>query len=889
MYKKYQLKNGLTVLLVESHKSPVVSVQMWVRTGSADEQKGEEGLSHFIEHLVFKGTNKFGVGEIASTVEGSGGQLNAYTSFDQTVFYVTISKNFASTGLEAVAEMMGFPTFDAKEIDNEREVVIEEIKRGQDNPQRQASRQLFSTIYKKHPYRLPVIGFAENIKTVSRDKILKYFHSRYVPENMTLLLVGDFTSADMRVEVKKYFEGFQPYKLKKVKRPQELKQKAPRISVQKSNFKECLFYLSWPLPSAKHKDIPAIDVLSLILGQGDSSRLTTRVKLEKGLVNYVGASSFTPQDQGFLTVSASTSFERLEAALEEIGEVILEFIKNPPTDDEMYKALVNFNSDEFYSLETVDGMASKFGTYEHLFRDFRYFKEFMKQINQLTAQDIQRITRKYLTPEGLNLVLMSPESELQGKKILEKFKTQFLKKLKKELKAQKQKASNKKARIRWSAKASTKAPKAQDQTEILSLPGGATAYLRPSYETNVVSMRMAFHGGVRIEPEGQLGLTELLGRTWGRTVKGYDENTLSEKIEAMASSLSAFAGRNTAGLSLSTLSPFLNPMFELFEKTVLEPTFEAAVVAREKTMMLEYLKRREDNPAQIASLHFHRLIFGSHPYAKDLIGTEQSLNSINPDDVAKQLRRMLFSANMKIVLNGNFDRDEWREKLKNFARHLSPGQELKTTFTVRANKDTQKHYIESKKEQSHIIVGYPGLTFTSEDRYALQVMEAILAGQGGRLFLELRDKESLAYSVSPLRMEGIDAGYFAAYIGCSPEKGEKAIQMMKSEFSKLQAVPISKEELERSKRYLIGRHDIDLQKTSSVGSAILFDAMYGLDANEPFLFAEKINKVTVESVQAVAKKILSQPETVICVGPQPAWAEKTTTTAKPKPLESNQY
>ena len=172
MLKKFQLKNGLNVLLMESHKSPVVSVQMWVRTGSADEQKGEEGISHFIEHLVFKGTEKFKVGEIASIVEGAGGELNAYTSFDQTVFYVTISKEFAETGLDVISQMMGFPAFDATEIDNEREVVIEEIKRGQDSPGRVASQLLFSTAYKKHPYGIPVIGYDKNIRKVSKKTLV---------------------------------------------------------------------------------------------------------------------------------------------------------------------------------------------------------------------------------------------------------------------------------------------------------------------------------------------------------------------------------------------------------------------------------------------------------------------------------------------------------------------------------------------------------------------------------------------------------------------------------------------------------------------------------------------------------------------------------------------
>src|SRR5580704_15592349 len=208
MFKKYQLKNGMQVLLSESHKSPVLSIQMWVRTGSADEVKGEEGISHFIEHLVFKGSRHFKVGEMAASVEAAGGEINAYTSFDQTVFYVTLSKEFEDVGLKVISEMMGFPAFDSKEIDNEREVVIEEIKRSQDSLHRQASRLLFSKMYPKHPYGLPVIGFEKNIEDFTREQILHYFQSRYNPANMTLVAVGDFSSPEMKKKIATRFGEF---------------------------------------------------------------------------------------------------------------------------------------------------------------------------------------------------------------------------------------------------------------------------------------------------------------------------------------------------------------------------------------------------------------------------------------------------------------------------------------------------------------------------------------------------------------------------------------------------------------------------------------------------------------------------------------------------------
>lgn len=869
MYKKYQLKNGLTVLHVESHKSPVVSIQMWVRTGSADEKKGEEGLSHFIEHLVFKGTKKFGVGEIASIIEGSGGQLNAYTSFDQTVFYVTISKSFVDTGLEAISEMMGFPSFDEVEIDNEREVVIEEIKRGMDNPHRQASRQLFSTVYKKHPYRLPVIGFAENIRKVSREKILSYYHSRYVPDNMTLLVVGDIESKEIKAKVKAYFGGFEPYKLKKVKREREPKQNTPRTTIKKAEFQESLMYLSWPLPSAKHKDIPAIDVLTLILGQGDSSRLSRRIKLEKGLVNYIGSSSFTPQDDGFLAISASTSPQKVEAVFAGVNEVLREFVENPPTDEEMKKALINFNSEEYYSMETVDGMASKVGTYEHLFRDYRHFREFMKEVNNLTVKDLVRVAKKYMKPEKLSVVVMTPEAEAEAKTAAGKFRKDYKKtyeKLHSLKKVEPGKAKYKK--LRWSTSSKKEIA---DRIEKVILSGGAEAYLRPNFETKVLSLKAAFRGGVRTEPEGLLGLTDLLSRCWGRSTKDYNEHELNDKIDSLATSLSSFAGRNTVGLSMTSLNPLSNDAFELFANMATEPVFEASVVEREKQMMLEFLKMRQDNPAQLAIQKFMSRIFEGHPYAKDLHGTPESIAKLTGKQLGTLLGQSIGTKNMKLVLAGCFDPDEWKENLNNFAKSLPEGKAVTNTFEVIGHKEPVFEYISSKKEQSHIVVGYPGLTFTSEDRYALQLMQSVLAGQGGRLFLELRDKESLAYSVSPLRMEGIDAGYFGAYIGCSPEKGQKAIGMMKTEFQKLMDSKVSEHELQRARRYLIGRHDIDLQKTSSVSSAILFDTIYGLDANEPFDYADRVNSVHAEDLEVIAQKIFSQPAVSVCVGPEKPW------------------
>ncbi|RYZ90211.1 MAG: insulinase family protein, partial [Proteobacteria bacterium] len=255
------------------------------------------------------------------------------------------------------------------------------------------------------------------------------------------------------------------------------------------------------------------------------------------------------------------------------------------------------------------------------------------------------------------------------------------------------------------------------------------------------------------------------------------------------------------------------------------------------------------------------------PYARDMMGDEKSIESIKRDDLQSYYDAIIGSHNMTISIVGDFNRTKWIENLKALAKELKPAKAYKQTFKIGdINKDAQ-FFQESKKEQSHVIMGVRGLTIGSKDRYTLEVIQSILSGQGGRLFIELRDKNSLAYSVSPMRMEGLEAGYFGAYIGCSPEKVTKAIAMLKEEFKKLVDVEVPEQELLRAQRYIVGRHDIDLQRKSSIGNSILFDRIYGLDPQESLDVADKYFAVTAKDLQVLAKKLFSQRFIVSVVGP----------------------
>jgi zinc protease len=865
MSKKFQLKNGLKVLLIESHKSPVVSVQMWVKTGSADEVKKEEGLSHFIEHLVFKGTDKYKVGEIAALVEGSGGELNAYTSFDQTVFYVTISKKFGSVGLDVISQMMGFPTFDATEIDNEREVVIEEIKRGEDSPQRQIGQLLFSTAYKKHAYKVPVIGYADNIRKVSAKKIKQYFESRYVPRNMFLVVSGDFQSAEMKKEVEKYFGGFRDFKVKKVKRVKEPAQKKPTITIKKSDFQETLTYVAFKAPNVKHKDVPGLDILSLILGQGDSSRLVHKLRIEEAVVNGTGAFTFTPQDDGLLAFSGSLQPVNLEKYLEVLANEIAEIYHNPPTMGEIQKAVINIASEQVYSVETVDGLARKAGSQEFFMGDSEYYKKYLAAIYKTAPSDIQRLAKKYFDPAKITVAILSKRDEKEVKEIVNNF-LKTLRVLVKDKALVRPKTNEKVKKIptmKFKQDLAAKTP----TTEKVKLENGVTLYLREQRETPTCSIKMAFLGGTRIENANMEGLSELYSRVWPAGSKNFSEQQINLKLDTMASSMSCFSGRNTVGVSGEFLSLFQTEMMDLITDTIQSPEFDSKILERERVIQKNQIQSQSDNPSQVCIKEFMKMMFKNHPYSREVLGTKESLDLITRDTLVNYHKSIFNHNNIAVCAVGDFDRDSLTGSLNRLIKAMPSGKKQEGRSDLNDVSADQFSFKELKKEQSHIIVGYRGLSFKDEERYTLDVIQSILAGQGGRLFFELRDKNSLAYSVSPLKMAGIETGYFGAYIGCSPEKSKKAIQMIKDEFGKLCNTKVGSDELIRSQRYLAGKNDIDLQRKGSICNSILFDVVYGLDADETFKSSSRYFEVTAEDVQALSQKIFSQNSVISVVGP----------------------
>lgn len=385
----FTLANGLQVAIQEDHFAPVVAIQVWVKAGGADETPEQAGVAHVHEHMVFKGTERRKVGEIAAEVESSGGLINAWTSTDHTVYHLVLASRYFVTGLDIIADAVRNSTFDPHELAKELQVVMEEWKRGEDTPASRAATELFRLAYTTHPYGRPVIGYRETIESLNRERVMSFYHRWYRPNNMVLVIVGDVNKDRARQEVSRLFAEALAVTLPSLPRPPEPPQTGLRLSNIEMAIEESHLYIGLHIPPVHHQDTFALDILGYIMGGGESSRLVQNLQVEKELVNSISADAYTLTDAGLFVVAASLEQEKVDEALREILIEIFRFKHELVSPEELSRARTNLASDFIYRQETVQGKARQLGCCLAVFDDPEYEKKYLEGLSQVTRQDLQ--------------------------------------------------------------------------------------------------------------------------------------------------------------------------------------------------------------------------------------------------------------------------------------------------------------------------------------------------------------------------------------------------------------------------------------------------------------------------------------------------------------------
>lgn len=884
---RFTLANGLRVILQETHAAPVVAYSLWVRVGSGDETDAESGIAHVHEHMLFKGTARRGVGEIAMAVEGSGGQINAYTSFDQTVYYCTIASRYLDVGLDVLADAAQNSSFDPGELAREEEVVLEEIKRGEDSPGTKISRILFETAYRVHPYRRPIIGTEAHVRSFSREMITDFYRRWYVPNNMVLVAVGDFGTEALRRKIEEAFGAFPAKPVPGGGRSGEPPQTALRSAVVPDTVQQSYMQMAFPACDLLHPDAPALEVLALILGQGESSRLYRRVKAEQQKVHDVRAHAYTLRDPGLFLLGALVDPGReIEAQLALLRE-IFRLREDRVSSAELSKARLNIEAEAIYDKETVQGQAHKLGFFEALAGDVAFEADFLARVKAVTPEEVRRVAQWVFSPERLSVALLVPHRAaraLTPGAILEA--------------AERARPSAGRARVRPPARSGATArrqipvegaPEAAvaagppDRPPSLTvLPNGLRIIVKESHAVPVVSIRVAMLGGLLIENRRNNGISDLMANMLTKGTRRRNAEDIAEEIERIAGSINAFSGRNGLGLEVEVLSRHFRRAVDLLVDVTLAPTFEARELEKQRRDTLAAIARREDDLAGFAVDAFASTLYERHPYRLTTLGTPASVKRLTRADLRRTWARLCVPANLVITVVGDVGARQVIAALRRAFGKMKPRAferpRLPREVGPRAPK---RREILRDKAQAHLLFGFLGTTLHSHDKYALEVMNTILAGQGGRLFVELRDRQSLAYSVTSFSLEGIDPGYVAVYMGTSPEKVRRAIAGVRRELERIRRETVPAEELERAKRHVVGSYEIDQQRATSQTANLGFNELYGLGLGESRAYPEKILAVTAEDVRGVARKYLRMDRPVAVLVRPPALRKLARKTAPP--------
>ena len=842
---KHTLSNGMTVLLDENRSAPVISFNILVLAGSAIETDKEAGLCHVIEHMIFKGTPTRPVGTIARDIEAAGGEVNAYTSFDQTVFYINMASRFADKGLEILSDAVQNPLFDADELKRELEVICEEIRRGNDNPSHKISEDIFRHAYVAHTYGRPIIGFVNTVKSFTRDIVIEFYHRHYTPKNMTCIVVGDFKADEMLKKIESAFAGFAPEHQALDTPPSvtEPPQGNTRVNISTMDIQASHFMLGFHIPEITHKDIPALDLLSHILGGAESSRLEQVVKEKKRLVHNIYCYAFTPKEPGIFAIGGITQPEKALQTIDAIWEEIQKISAEPVTSDELNRAKVNIRASEVYERETVGGQAAKLAYFLATAGDHEFEKRYFQMFNDVTADEVRAAGVKYLSAKNCTVEVLSPSGAISRPTT---------------------------EAIKAACTGVKNAPLVKRQGHLKPvvhiLPGSIRLIIRENHTLPIVSVYAAMPGGLLHETPLNNGISYLASRTLTKGSSRRSAIEIAKKIESIAGIIDGFCGRNSIGLRTEFLSEKIHDGFGLFAEILCDAAFNKTEVEKERSQQLEAIQNQEDSLHSMVFLYFLQKLYGNHPYGLRLLGEPKEVKKLSPQMLKKYWQNHLNPRELVISVVGDVSPAEVKKMASEWIR-------IKRPKTIKYHHAEIKkppnaiytEHIKKGKEQSHIVFGFLGTTITSPDHYKLSVLNNILSGQGGRLFVTLRDKMGLAYAVNSTLQSGIEPGHFAVYIATDPSKTDTAIKGIKRELEAIQKDIVSNAELERVQQYMVGTYELEQQKVSILASSYVFNELYGLGVAELERYPQKILKITREDILKTARKYINLNACVLSV------------------------
>jgi len=845
--ESFALPNGLKVILKRDTSSPLVALQLWVEAGAADEAPDEVGLAHLLEHILFRGSSEEGKGKLAGEVEKLGGRINGFTSHDRTVYHLVVPASQVQSGLGILARLMHLPSLGEQELRNEIQVVLEEWRQAQDNPRTRVGRELFKMAYRNHPYGRPIIGTPDTLGGMTWERVSR-FHARwYSAANMTLVVVGNVESEQTKKNLAQLFADLPERSPPTRNRALEPPQAEPRIAVVRAPVRQSHLVIGFPMPRAANPETPAVDFLAFILGRGESSRLAQKVKIAEGYVNSISASTFTPKDPGLFLIEAQLETVKSLGALKATLKEVFRLREEPVSPSELSRAHVNFERTFVETKETVQGEADRLGRFQALYGNPNYEKSYLETIRKLDARKLQEVTQTFFRADRLSVSLLVPEetAELPDPQEI--------------------------ASLIRSLQGSSGTPQATRENGVLraTLGNGLRILIQEDHRLPLFAVHAGVIGGLLLEHDANNGIHNFIAAMLTQGSPRLTSSQLVHEVEHLGGSLNGSAGNST--LSLAGIFPSENAEkgLEIFLDTLLHPAFPEAELEKKRQETLLRIKNRDERSrAQVFRL-FYQTLFRSHPYRLPPAGEREQVLRFHREDLVSHYYRLISPDRVVLTLVGDIDGEEI---LRHLHHKLSELPQSASSFTPPPAEveisETRVGKKSTKLKQAHLVLGYPAPAQGHADYFTLKVLEVILSRIGGRLFVDLRDRQGLAYSVGAFSLEDPFQGAFGFYAAGDPANVEGLKEGILREVQRLQEEKVTDPELIRAKNYLLGNYLIARQTNAARAADLTFNELFGFGSDFAQRYREGIEKVSAEDILRAVRQYLSPDRYVLAiVGP----------------------
>ncbi|MBD66753.1 MAG: hypothetical protein CME62_16215 [Halobacteriovoraceae bacterium] len=843
-------KNNLRTLLVNSPGSKSASVQIWFRAGSSLEKKDHQGIAHFLEHMFFKGTQKHPGSMIANAVESCGGEINAFTSFDYTCYYINVPVDEIQQAVTILLDMVSNPLFEQKDLVPEREVVFEEYRRSLDNPSQfnffEIQKHFFSGRYQH-----PILGNEKTIKSFSKEQLLKFRKDFYNLSNSLFVIAGEIKDKNKLLKTINQFKlpsgpqsKFQSFKLKN----------SNKIAIHKKATNQVSLNFIVEAPAYSDPQGAIEDLALNCLTFGDTSPLYRELITETSYANSVGGSTLFFNDNGAHFLKVSHPEGHFNQVLETLENTLKKILKNGFTRNDIDRIRKQYIASKIYEKETIESYAFSLGHGFAQTGNIHCEDDFISGMKLASRKDVHKALLMIFSRDT-HISIQIPKA-YEGE-----ISTATLEKFKKRLSTYAKSLLDKFQDFDYETS------KYDPEVKVFHIKNNIKLLYRHNNMTPTFALNAFIKGGMTDENEETNGIYNLLAKNITFGHKDCDYETLKNFLELSSSYLNGFSGNNSYGLILHGLTEHFNELVPHFFKTLLEPKIPQKYLKLEKELIKRTIHLQKEDPVKICFRKFKQTVFRDHPYQMDMVGTEKSLKKINRNLMLQTHQENLDKKEIVFAYSGDLSSNNVIEELTHFLDQFKSRKKNKASKNKPKPLNNEHILIDFDREQTHIIIGKAAPKSSTQDDLMLRMLTTYLSGQSSDLFVKVRDEMGLCYATQPLHLPAIEAAYFGIYIGAGADKKDLAIKAILDILKKIREKGLNKTNFTRIKKMMIGQNQINIQTnedyTQFYGIPLLQNL--GLDYQHETL--EKIKAITQDDFNKFVKKYLVEDWNIVEVGP----------------------